>query len=674
MRSVACALQTVLVLAAVPLVGCRAEHPERLAIVVDEAGTAPWEAFVSTIGDTRLSVGAGDDDALAIRLVAAETCAGCYSVTLDGNDVRVEGDAPLGLAYGLTDVLERQGYRFPHPQHSHLPPVLQWEVALPDGQVQPEVSLRGLHLHTLHPIEAMFDLWTPQPTALDDATRLFDWIVRNRGNQVQWTGLDDIVDAPTLWREHTAALLDAAHSRGLDVALGVQLFGASNLQLAYDLSDANVGGAELEAAVRDRLSLILDGLPWDRLSLSFGEFFGADPGDFIAAIDTVWRVMQELSPGIGATSTIHVGNYEDLRVTWEGEEMLYYFLAQFADPGIVPWIHTVMYYNLFEDAGGAYLHDEFDEHRAFLLDRMAAGLPHGYHPETAYWVAFDNSVPTWLPLYVRSRHLDLQRIAETAGRPVEEHVLFSTGWEWGYWLQDAVSLRQSYTLSSDWQEPIRFFYDPIAPALSELVIRTVDAEHEHLLVGRLAGWMAGRDSVMELGDSLGIWSQPDRPSYAEIAAFEEADRLAFVTNTTEGLERFTAVLEGIAADAEAQAATLDSPFAAEVRDGAVINTLRARFAASLQRAVLALADGRSGEDELAEAERRLEAARVVVDRRHAALWDPDPAVLLERVDNPTVYDFGYLHQADELCYWVRELMQAQEVVRGVDLVPPGCAL
>ena len=35
----------------------------------------------------------------------------------------------------------------------------------------------------------------------------------------------------------------------------------------------------------------------------------------------------------------------------------------------------------------------------FLFDRLENGLPVAYFPESAYWVAFDNSVPTYLPMY-----------------------------------------------------------------------------------------------------------------------------------------------------------------------------------------------------------------------------------------------------------------------------------
>ena len=69
--------------------------------------------------------------------------------------------------------------------------------------------------------------------------------------------------------------------------------------------------------------------------------------------------------------------------------LLYYFLIKFANPAIVPWVHTTMFYNLYEDTGLAYLHTEFDEHRAYLEGRLREGKPVGYFPESADWVAFD---------------------------------------------------------------------------------------------------------------------------------------------------------------------------------------------------------------------------------------------------------------------------------------------
>lgn len=119
---------------------------------------------------------------------------------------------------------------------------------------------------------------------------------------------------------------------------------------------------------------------FDVYNLSFGEFFAADPALFVATVNQAFAAMRIAAPGAAMSATIHVGASADQRVTYQGEEMAYYFLVQFADPRILPLVPTVMYYDLFEDAGGAYHHDEFDEHRAFLLERLAAGEPVAYFP------------------------------------------------------------------------------------------------------------------------------------------------------------------------------------------------------------------------------------------------------------------------------------------------------
>ena len=84
---------------------------------------------------------------------------------------------------------------------------------------------------------------------------------------------------------------------------------------------------------------------------------------------------------------------KDLQVTYEGEDYIYYLLAQFANPEITPWVHSVMFYNLYDSAGGAYHHDYFTEHREYLESKIENGEKVAYFPESAYWVAFDNLVP-----------------------------------------------------------------------------------------------------------------------------------------------------------------------------------------------------------------------------------------------------------------------------------------
>jgi hypothetical protein len=631
--------------------------PDSLVILPDATSAPLLGDFVAFLDDPRVSVGEGKG--VEVEIHADLDCTECYEISAEGRAWVVHGGAPLGVQYGLADVLEREGYGFFHPYETRRPDHFTRPDAMDPERHDPVVARRGVHLHTLHPIEALAALWVPNDT--DEAGRIVDWVVKNRGNHVQWPALDDIQrdDATQVaWEAHTKRIVDGAHARGVTVGVGVQLFGASNLQQAFDLLDT-VGTAEEQAATMDERLARLSGVDWDLVNLSFGEFFGQDPDTFIASTNLAYARIQAAMPGVEVPATIHVGNYADLYVTYQGQEMLYYFLVQFADPGILPWIHTVMYYDLYEDAGGAYQHETFDAHREFLEERLAAGSPVGYFPETAYWVAFDNPVPQYLPLYLRSRSVDLERLIPQG---LQDHVVFSTGWEWGYWQGDVVSLRMSYD-GVPWTTVVDGMFDPATAGMVEGV---AEAQHEGLLEGRLAAYTAGRDAIIDAGDATGITSQPDRPSFEDVVAMAPGDRATFRSD----------VVDGLAALAEAEErATVDpvDSWAAEIADGADVDVLRARFAAATWGAVVTFADGGDPADELAAADAALDQAREVVARREAAFHDPDgERWTRQKWSNPTIYDYGYLREASSLCFWERERAQARNLVLQEDEVVPAC--
>ena len=338
----------------------------------------------------------------------------------------------LGAQYGAAAVLEDLGFRFRHPFDTYSPrePKAGAEGLLDHAVHAPQIRLRGLQLHTLHPIEGYFAFWEPSPGSTNDARHIIDWLIKNRGNYLQWVGLDNIMEpmAHEKWQAFTRALIDYAHMRGVKVGLNVQLFGKSNLQLAFDLYDNE--NISLAQSLSERLPLITKELPFDIYDLSFGEFFNSEPQKFIDSTNQVATQLRSLAPASEMHAVVHVGATQ--RVQYDNRDLLYYFLVQYTDASIIPDIHTVMFYNLVDDAGGAYQHDNFFEHRDYITQRMCAGQRVAYFPETAYWVAFDDSVPMYLPLYVYSRWTDLKYLADQAAQPgcvpLDEHLLFSTGW------------------------------------------------------------------------------------------------------------------------------------------------------------------------------------------------------------------------------------------------------
>jgi hypothetical protein len=435
--------------------------------------------FVADIGDERITLLESDDTAKIARryengltvTISGSLAPGCYTLN-DGDPLTHRGDGGfhavggdvLGAQYALADALEQRGYGFYHPQETVIP------VDLAATTWDPEVwknwtrgfdqSIRGLDPHTLHPIEFLQDAWVPSDEGLERAERVVDWLVKNRGNQLQWPGLEDILTSSSdgaAWADHTAALVDYAHERGIQTSVGIQLFGGANLQEAFDLvDDPEAPEAERRAAMDERLHVLLHppggpSVAFDKVNLSFGEFSGEDPDVFIDNVNLFADVLRGIADEEGRTiepdATIHVGANQS--VTYNDEEILYYFLVKYADPTIVPYIHTVMYYTLFDDAGGAYGHDDFSEHRQYLEDRMDMGQPVAYFPESAYWCAFDNPMPLYLPVYIKSRFEDMKELSD-AGYPLDQHVTFSSGWEWGYWQTDVAVLRMGWSLPETW--------------------------------------------------------------------------------------------------------------------------------------------------------------------------------------------------------------------------------
>lgn len=681
------------------LIGCGGVgEPDHLTFVVGDDDTRDTlVTFLATADDPRVQVITHPQPERAIQRgegvrVALRTdarCAECYR--LDAGDgahaITATAGGVLGTLYAATHAMEAMGYRFHHPFRTHLPSQLAVPTAAEGFGVDhtPEIRRRGLHLHTLHPIEGLFDLWEPDADPARGRA-IVDWVVRHRGNHLQWVGLNDILQGGGRlagWQAQTAAVQAHARRYGVTTGLGIQLFASGNLQLAFDLIDTPGTVEQQRTQMAPRLDAITEGgVDFDVYNLSFGEFFAEEPERFLESLGLAYDEIVLRDPNAEVTTVIHVG--DDLQTTYQGETFVYYFLATRTDRPIVPWIHTVMYYNLFEDPGGAYHHEDFDQHRDYLLDALSRQEPVGYFPESAYWIAFDNPVPQSFWVYVRSRWLDLDRVrafTREQGVPgLDDHVLFASGWEWNHWLFDSATLRMSYALPDDWRDLIRRPYTPygdVGDSLAEAMIGFGEAQATHLIHDRLTPWIASYDNVMELGYEIGKIAQPVRIlPRLWLDGTEPRSRLE---QEHAGLVNYLSDLETAAPDAAASpdnppAALLEHPFLLEAFDGLAIGVLRARFAEAQARALLAALDDEDPAPTLRDADEALRAAEEVVRRRHANLHDPDPERLVTLADNATLYNFGYLHRAETLCYWIRELNQLRNALDGGRRPVPGCSI
>ena len=644
------------------------------------------DSFVRHLKSDNARVEVSDDPVAAaggrglhIALSEDLDCEECWELEQDGRAIVVHGGDILGVQYGASDALEHAGFRFFHPYD----PVVPEELAdLPDEAFgllhTPDMARRGIQMHTLHPIEGLYDFWLPnENTDTERASAVIDWIIKNRGDHVQWVGLDDIEDENTriAWQAHTGEIIAEAHARGATTSLGVQLFGSGNLQQAFDLLN-EVGTEEEQAtAIRERMSWVLsDETPFDMINLSFGEFFAEEPESFIRSVDIAVDEMHALSPDVEVTGLIHVG--DDLPVEYGGREQIYYFLVRYAESDITPWVHTVMFYNLFDDPGGSYHHDNYDEHRTFLIERLDAGEPVAYFPESAYWVAFDNVIPTYLPIYVKSRFEDLDQIRAQAQNPLQEHVLFSSGWEWGYWQTDRAVLRMNYEHPNSYADEYTQMFSIYegGDALAELLTDVAESQYTHLLTNRMAPYLASRDSVMEFGYTQDIVSQPVRPGFDDVLEMSDEDYAAWSASDLPKLSAMAADFTTLDQATNTLSVDETDRYIAETLQGVRIDGSRARYIHSLYAAVAAHRDGSDPGPLLAEAEAEFDVARAIVDARHSNFHDSNGERLVVEDDNPTIYNYGYLIRADELCFWTRERAQVSKLLEGSTDNVPGCAL
>jgi hypothetical protein len=216
---------------------------------------------------------------------------------------------------------------------------------------------------------------------------------------------------------------------------------------------------------------------------------------------------------------------------------------------------------------------------------------------------------------------------------------------------------------------------PDGPAAADAVVALADLQHDALIDHRLAAYLAGQDGTFELGVSRGFWAQPRRPSMPDIAAMSAAERATFEVEVVARLARLAEDSSVLLARVEALSAVDSEPFLAELRDGLAIDVQRARFAHALWSAAVQSAGAEDATEALAALEAALAAGQAIVDRRHAALHDPDPEeILAQRSRNALLYRYGYLREAGDLCFWGRERVQLRNTFLGESATVPPCVL
>jgi hypothetical protein len=362
------------------------------------------DALVLSFGDTattRSVVTAGDLSSLGpegivvrsgsvsgARLLAA---AGKASAAESSSRGAHETPANLGTAYAAYELLEQLGFAFLHPLAPVIPPKLVWPSGSIDLAESPAWRVRGVHLHTMHPLELTQMLEGFGPGGADDDTgwsarlpewdSFLEWMLANRQNRVEWALLwasdwADFADG-TVRQQRLATLVQHAHAYGISVGADAPL--ALEQQHGYRLVRTTGDLTSEKQQIDQHLDWIF-GAGFDFLSTESGtsEFTSTDPTETLAWMN---EAASYAAAAHGARSYIkahcstgQVANGYPDPVT--GAPINFNFLPYYADArmGVMP--HTVEIYGL-DDPAPTYGNTDFGYMKEFLERRSVRARSSG---------------------------------------------------------------------------------------------------------------------------------------------------------------------------------------------------------------------------------------------------------------------------------------------------------
>lgn len=565
-----------------------------------------------------------------------------------------------GVIYGIYRLLELFGARFFHPQKTYVPEKFSFPVV--NKGFKPSYTYRGYQQHTLHPIEMMYAMYYPSPENEKYLKNYILWLARNGQNFLTFPLLEEIEPQWSTWMPYMKKIMIYAKARGVKIGPAIQIVPGLQKNAYFFL----MGEKNWKEKVQEKLALYYT-VPWDFVSIDLGEFLDTDPAETVEWFNFIARELEKYTEkfkyGIPMYVKIHVGG--KMKVKYQNEDVLYYFLPKFAIRNVGMMIHTVMFYDLFRPAD-AYDHKNFYEHRELLKEQIGKREV-VYFPESAYWCSFDIDVPVWFSEYIYARWLDMK---ELSPYKMDGHVMFTSGFEWMHFLTDYLAAKQTWDNKIPLKELVDWYagiFGGAKETVKNILLDSMERQNKAFISRSLSPFLSGEDTYDEAGWFGNVHTHPPFTRFNRVLKMKEEKMKKFLADM-ETMEDFVAAYGGYLKTLRRERKNAGKNalyWVDELYDSLEITKLRAEHTVILYTGALALKKGAkdAAGKKLKEAQDIKQLAEKVIRRREKQYRYP-PSTMFERNKNYTMYPFSYLHQAHTLCFWTRREEELAQNIAG----------
>ena len=592
--------------------------------------------------------------------------------------LKLETPSYQGISFGLYGLLqEKLGFQFYHPKRTIIPLHETWPLSdVFVWESIPRFDKKGFHIHTLHPIELTEQLHNPAyPNAVQDIKEYIDWLARNQQNVFQFYLLRGI--DRERWIEHAQDFVSYAHDRG--ILSGLEFSLSSIQQRAFTAIKLLRPFPSYHRQIDDTLSWLFR-VKWDYVTVDFtlGEYQPDLGSCFPSLKDYIVKcITNDYKTKLFFTTHVIPDKKNDMTERSETSHPAHTFsLPGTVMPKTGILIHTVMCYSISELYAPVY----GNINQRGMLDRARRenlNQETWYWPESAYWIAFDNSVPLFLLTYLDSRLSDMETMNKIG---VNNHLTFSSGWEWGYWLVDWSIARWSW---KHFDEGKATSPGPLAMIQSlfpdHRIYRywkeALALQNYYLKDMRMMPFFAALDPSAELTWPFNMPFQPRPPfSYrwlqknatdadaekileGPVALLEEYD--CRISHLIAGLKRVSQRNYGpLRIELPEQRIVLE-----ELTRGLEVTALRARHRALTIRALIETKKEKAGKgghsDQLLGQAAYVREQALSLVRQQEAIYRYPVELIARKRNDFTSYQFGYLYPASNLFFWFREEQQVK---------------